>query len=437
VFNKDAVMIVHSGVTKATGLAAALDELCLSPHNVVAVGDAENDHAFLGCCECAVAVANAIPALKEHADLVTNASHGDGVCELVDRLLQNDLSDLAGKLKRHEIPLGNAQTAEIGIGTFGTSALVCGQSGGGKSTLISGIVERLTGKGYQVCLIDPEGDYEKATEFVTTGDPNHAPSLDHLEKTLDDPNAQVAINLVGVQVDDRPALFGRILALLQQRRVSSGQPHWLIVDEAHHMFPTEWAATDGDLAADHGSFILVTVHPSQVSPRVLKEVNLVIVVGKKPATAIREFCEVAGKRTPQVPDGELAPGDALVWQVDSGEPLRVKTVPPQMAHQRHKRKYAEGELEGELAFYFRGPEGKLNLRAQNLNVFMQLADGVDDATWCFHLKRGDYSKWLRDAVKDPDLTGEVAAIERDETLPATKSRLKVKQSIQTRYTVPA
>jgi hypothetical protein len=437
VFNKDAVMILPSGVNKQTGLIAALKELKVSPHSTIGVGDAENDHAFLACCECAVAVANAIPSVKEEADLVTTASHGDGVCELIDRLLENDLADLSGKLKRHDIRLGKSETAEVAITVFGTGALVCGQSGGGKSTLISGIVERLAVSGYQVCLIDPEGDYEHAAEFVTTGGPKHAPSLDHIEKILDDPGAQVAVNLVGVQVDDRPALFGRILALLQQHRVSSGRPHWLIVDEAHHMFPTERTATEGDLSADRGSFVLVTVHPRHVSSRVLKEVNLVIVVGKEPAATIKDFCEVVGKTMPPVPDGELPPGDALVWHVDTTELLRVKTEPPQMPHERHKRKYAEGQLEEERVFYFRGPEGKLNLRAQNLTVFIQLAAGVDDETWCFHLKLGDYSKWLRDAVKDPDLADEVADIERDQSLSAANSRTMVAQTIQARYTVQA
>ena len=53
IFNKGAVMVLPSGVNKATGLAAALEELGLSPHNVVGVGDAENDHAFLRRCGCA------------------------------------------------------------------------------------------------------------------------------------------------------------------------------------------------------------------------------------------------------------------------------------------------------------------------------------------------------------------------------------------------
>ncbi len=91
VFNKGSVMVLPSGVNKATGLNAALMELGLSPHNVVGVGDAENDHAFLALCECSVAVANALPMLKERADVVTKGTRGDGVRELIDELLEDDL----------------------------------------------------------------------------------------------------------------------------------------------------------------------------------------------------------------------------------------------------------------------------------------------------------------------------------------------------------
>jgi hydroxymethylpyrimidine pyrophosphatase-like HAD family hydrolase len=70
-FNKGAVMVLPSGVTKATGLSAALNELGLSPRNVAGIGDAENDHSFLKLCECSAAVANAVPSVKEHVDLCT------------------------------------------------------------------------------------------------------------------------------------------------------------------------------------------------------------------------------------------------------------------------------------------------------------------------------------------------------------------------------
>src|ERR1700739_2805017 len=71
IFNKDAVMVLPSGVNKATGVQVALNEMKLSPHNAVGVGDAENDQRFLATCECSVAVANALPAVKERAQLGT------------------------------------------------------------------------------------------------------------------------------------------------------------------------------------------------------------------------------------------------------------------------------------------------------------------------------------------------------------------------------
>ena len=61
IFNKGAVMVLPEGLNKAAGLTAVLDEMGLSPHNVVGVGDAENDHAFLKLCECSVAVGQRAP----------------------------------------------------------------------------------------------------------------------------------------------------------------------------------------------------------------------------------------------------------------------------------------------------------------------------------------------------------------------------------------
>lgn len=90
IFNKDAVMILPSGTNKMTGLCSALEELRLSRHNVIGIGDAENDHAFLNSCECSVAVANAIDSLKERADFVAAAARGRGVAEVIDKLIEND-----------------------------------------------------------------------------------------------------------------------------------------------------------------------------------------------------------------------------------------------------------------------------------------------------------------------------------------------------------
>lgn len=94
IFNKDAVMVLPSGVNKASGLKVALDWLGLSANNIVAIGDAENDRDFLSACGYGVAVANALDLLKEQADFVTQGARGAGVVEIIDRLVANDLSEL-------------------------------------------------------------------------------------------------------------------------------------------------------------------------------------------------------------------------------------------------------------------------------------------------------------------------------------------------------
>ena len=177
IFNKGAVMVLPSGINKATGLAAALDKMGISPHNVVAVGDAENDHALLNFAEAAVAVANAVPTLLERADLVTSGERGQGVIELIDRLVTHDLAELAPRLTRHHILVGkDLEGREIRIRPYGTNVLISGTSGSGKSTLATAFLERLVEQRLQLCVIDPEGDYEQFLDAALAGSPQQAPT---------------------------------------------------------------------------------------------------------------------------------------------------------------------------------------------------------------------------------------------------------------------
>ncbi len=102
IFNKGSVMALPSGVTKATGLEPALEEIGVPAERTVGVGDAENDHAFLRLCGLSVAVSNALPAVKDTADLVTAGARGAGVTELIDRLLRGDLDAVAPRLDHHQ-----------------------------------------------------------------------------------------------------------------------------------------------------------------------------------------------------------------------------------------------------------------------------------------------------------------------------------------------
>ena len=269
-----------------------------------------------------MAVENAIPALKEHADFVTAKPRDEGVMELVEKRLANDLADAGSRLGRHDVVLGKAgDGTAMNLSPYGRVILVCGQSGSGKSTLVLGLMERAADQGYQVCLMDPEGDYVDSEGLTATGDASHPPSLDHLEKLLDDPGTQVAVNLVGVGMNDRPEMFNRVLGLVQERRTRTGRPHWLVVDEAHHMLPPERSFSGGELAVgDAGSLMLITVHPGHVSRDLLQAVNTLIVTGKDPAETGSRVFEKSGRTAPRTRSGDPEAGEVLLCNLKFRSP---------------------------------------------------------------------------------------------------------------------
>jgi hypothetical protein len=439
IFNKGAVMVLPTGVNKATGLIAALKEMGLSPHNAVGVGDAENDHAFLHLCECSAAVANALPTVKETADLSTRADHGAGVVELIDELVASDLAAREPRLTRHHLLLGTRDDGgEVRVPPYGTSLLLVGTSGSGKSTLATGFLERLAENRYTFCVIDPEGDYGTFPGVVGLGTPQRAPGVDEVLQLLGKPGENAMINLVGLPIADRPSYFLALLPRLQELRARTGRPHWLVIDETHHLQPAAWEPGLPAIAQKLNGVLRITVHPTLINPRALATVDTLIAVGQTPREMIGEFAAALGQAPPTCPDGPLEPGHALVWPRSAGQaPFRLRVAPGKAEHRRHTRKYAEGELPPERSFYFRGPQAKLNLRAQNLSLFLQLADGVDDETWTYHLGQGDYSRWFRDRIKDEGLATAAARVEQTAGLTPKESRRLIREAVEQNYTAPA
>ncbi|MET0412306.1 MAG: HAD-IIB family hydrolase [Polyangiaceae bacterium] len=436
IFNKGAVMILPSGVNKATGLAHALAVLGFSPHETVGVGDAENDHAFLNLCECAVAVENALPTLKDRADLVTRGARGAGVEELIERLLANDLMDMAPALGRHDIPIGHdANEVQEMLPAYGSTFLVAGTSGGGKSTLITAFVEQLNERGYQFCIIDPEGDYGTLPGAAVVGDRQSAPTVNEVLKLLEQPKPSLVVNLVSMGIENRPAFFESLMPQLIALKQRMARPHFVIVDETHHLAPRDAAPRAGN-ASDWVNTVFVTVHPKHVAPSLLQRVDVMIAIGQAPAETIGEFAQAVDEAPPDVNQDPLASGEAIVWRRRQGKASRITTITPVTERKRHIRKYATGDLD-DHSFFFRGPEQKMNLKAQNLTLFMQLGDGVDDETWLYHLESGDYSDWMRTCIKDDELAEEVSSVEkRAERITPAESRAAVREAIERRYTAP-
>jgi HAD superfamily hydrolase (TIGR01484 family) len=445
VFNKGALMLLPGGVTKGTGVEAALAAMELSAHNLVGIGDAENDHAFLGLCECAVAVADAVPALKERADYVTRGGAGAGVVEFIEEHLLQDAARLVPGLRRHHLELGRTPADQpVTIPAHGTGLLVVGPSASGKSTLTGVIVERLARAGRTFCLLDPEGDHATLAELegvVTLGGQGRQtlPESDELQQLLRGPSGGLVLNLSALPLADKVRYATRALAAVAAVRSARGLPHWLLVDEAHHLAPAEGSSAAELLQVSGESLVLITLSADHLARDARRTITALASTDLEAFRSALDTLRADGLAVGPGAGPDRPPlerGEALLARLDGSGPagVRFRVARREVHHRRHVRKYAEGELPPDRSFFFRGPAGVLNLRAANLKRFCELAEGVDDDTWMWHLRRGDYSAWIRRDIKDAELAGEVAAVERDSPDPPG-ARRQVLEAIRRRYSV--
>jgi phosphoglycolate phosphatase (TIGR01487 family) len=327
IFNKGAVMILPPGINKASGLKAALQELGLSARNLVAAGDAENDHALLDSAEYSVAVANAITTLKEAADRVTREPRGDGVLELVADLVEHDLRNAPPKRERRALCIGKDATGkDITVPPAGVSMLVTGGHGSGKSSFTRRILERLCTAGYQFCVLDGRGEYLDFQPAVVFGTQETAPDPFEILTALEKPDLQAVVCLAAVMPQRRAAFFEKLNFELRTLREKTGRPHWLVIDEAQELTPRmETMSTDGEPPAENA--IYVTSDPSAIDPRIVASVQVVAVRG---ANARQSLEAVAGALPSDRPPEPLrAPGEseALVWFRRSGQAPQLVTLP--------------------------------------------------------------------------------------------------------------
>ena len=266
------------------------------------------------------------------------------------------------------------------------------------------------------------------------------PGVSEVLEVLNTVEHSLSVNLLGVPLADRPTLFMSLLSRVQELRANTGRPHWIIIDEAHHLLPATLDSASLTIPKELSTFALVTVHPDQVARAILGSVNGLIAIGNDPSTVIEQFSVGSGKdlQPSSLPEPGREPGEVLVWWFgETQQPVMVKVEPAKAELRRHRRKYEAGELGEDKSFYFRGAQGKLNLRAQNMKMFAQLAEGVDEDTWVHHLRNSDYSRWLRDAVKDSAIADEVADVEKSVQLSPSESRTQILNAIRKHYTAPA
>jgi len=327
IFNKGAVMILPPGINKASGLRHALNELGLSARNLVAAGDAENDHALLDAAEYSVAVANAIPTLMEAADRVTKEKRGDGVLEVIADLIEHDLANSPPRRERRALSIGrDGAGAEVLLPPAGVSMLVTGGHGSGKSSFTRRMLERLCTAGYQFCVLDGRGEYLDFQPAVVFGTQENAPDPFEILTALEKPDVQAVVCLAAVLPARRAAFFEKLNLELRALREKTGRPHWLVIDEAQELVPRMDAAT-AESGPPAENTIYVTSDPGAIDPRIVASVHVVAVRGPAARQSLEALAAILPADRPAEPLRAPGESEALVWFRNTGAAPRLVTLP--------------------------------------------------------------------------------------------------------------
>ena len=337
IFNKGAVMVLPAGINKASGLAVALEELALSPRNLVAAGDGENDHALLDSAEYSVAVANAIQTLRMKADRVTRETHGDGVLEVIADLIECDLARTPPRAERRTLLLGrDARGAPVALPTAGVSMVIAGPPASGKTVIVMGLVERACAMGYQFCVIDTRGHYLDFVPAVVIGTGEHAPETLEVLTALEKPGISVVVSVASLAAAARPRFITDLVRRLGALQETTGRPHWIVIDEAQHALPAR-GLKDEVAVAPAENTIYVSSEASGLPSDLLAAANAIVACGDRAddeLSALARAIEVpAPPEAPRAP----RPGEALVWSRRSGEaPVLVEPAPEDRAKERER-----------------------------------------------------------------------------------------------------
>ncbi|WP_046383390.1 HAD-IIB family hydrolase [Pseudomonas veronii] len=425
-FNKDAIMVLPTGVNKASGLSAALLRLGICELNVVGVGDAENDHAFLAICGCAAAVNNAIDSIKARADICLSQDHGRGVCELIDMLLQKDAALVP--VERIGVQLGRTADARKVWLPPESVLLVIGNSGSGKSSYVTWLTERMVEAHQGFCIIDPEGDYLSLDGAVTVGGLTTPPTTEESLHHLLQARLNVVVSTLALDPAARVQLFGELLPFIQQLRSSTGRPYWMVVDEAHYMLP-HCAAWPSGFLANMGA-IIVALDFDQVCPSLLDAVDVLVTLGSTARELVQRYAQHTQRRCPEFPARSSAPDYFCLWDVrHGGDVVLMAQQQPEQKHHRHSGKYAVGDVGAWHAFYF----PSLDQRASNLAEFLSSLARLDDPAFRQHREAGDFSNWFREVIRDDVLANETRLLENDASVPLRDAQEQIAHLVQSRY----
>ena len=420
-FNRSRVMALAQGVSKATGLGAALDMLRASPRNTVAIGDAENDHELLRLSEVGAAVAWGSPSLQAAADLVITGQNPSAVGDFIRRVAASGRLPTPVRARRRLLIGRTEDDREFSLAVRGRNVLIVGETNSGKSWLAGLLCERLILHGYSLCVIDPEGDYRTldALPGVTVlGGEEPPPSPRALLHALRYPDRSVVIDLSSVEHQAKFEYIRSVLPALNVMRRRTGTPHRIVVDEGHYFLSD--AIDRGLLDLDFNGYTVVTYWPSRLPTELVAAAEVILVTREsnlREIEALRKQCEACRHLSPSVwdilPHLRLDQAVALPVTDEAGAELRTFIIGERLTpHVRHRQKYVDVPVPDSRAFVFGFGRPTGTARAHTLREFVEVLETLDGPQAGGYLRRRDFSRWVGGVFGDHALARELEGHER-------------------------
>ena len=409
VYNRGALMILPAGVSKGAGLLNALALLELSRHSAIGIGDAENDHSLLHACEIGVAVGNAVPGLRTHADLCLTEPDGAGVAAFLRGPVLH--GEVVVHPDRWHIELGRTTDGEPArLPGSRINVLIAGASCSGKSHLAGLLIERLVALEYSVCVLDAEGDHvalDSLPGVIRVGGIEPLPSPARLAALLQNRLSSVVADLSLLGVAEKRDYCREALAALCDLRQDRGLPHWVVIEEADQLLGDDMLPGAAD-DIRHVGCCLITHRPALLHEHTLSNLHAIIALPGAERYAHIPFSD-SGSHVPGAQPFVLKPGEALLAMDDAVVTFQASARA--LPHVRHHHKYMYAQVPPERRFFF-GPHDSRGRAAGNMAEFRAGIADIHSDVLRAHLAAGDLSRWTRDVVADDELGGRLRGIER-------------------------
>lgn len=313
--NDRALSVLPAGVNKATGVAAVLEELGISEHNLAAIGDAENDLALFELAEHAVAVANADATLKRVADRITRASYSEGVAEFATELMHTDL--VTAPIRRRIVLGIRSAQLEVTLPPARGSILMTGPTASGKAALCNSLLSQHLAQRYQCCVIGayPGRFADDDASILSFGDAQSVPRPATVLSALERPGQSVLVNVAAIEVSERSGFTEALLEEIVALQARVGRPHAIIFDQAELLLNV--AGLELAKRFDATMLVYVTAQPNELPRDLLKTIDVVVALGD-PSVTLNCFRQLETPGQTQAELIELEQGQALMWMRSAG-----------------------------------------------------------------------------------------------------------------------